>query len=1288
MEAKHTEQQPAAGREHDDAEQPYRWLFDHVSDGLLVFTPQGRVVAANANVCRMLGYARNEVIGLATPDIFPPSRIAHERAALGVIGSDAGAARAFEFRRKDESLFSAEYRSLMLPDGNVLGLVRTRGGGADVEASRLAAIVESSDDAIVGKDLNGIITSWNAGAEKIFGYREEEMLGTSIMRLIPPERQDEERQILEKMRRGERVEHFETVRKSKDQRLIDVSVTVSPIRDTSGKVVGASKIARDITQVKAREREMDRLSRLYAALAQINQEIVRSRSRDMLFDRICRLLIEYGGLTMAWIGCYDAQTRQLRPVAQHGDTSGYLGQVRVYSDERPEGRGPSGVAYRSGRPYICNDMMDDPATLPWREDMKRHGFLGVASFPVRERGEVSCVLTVYAGQQGFFQREEVLLLEEAAGDLSFALESIGLEESRRQFEIAAQSEKSFSDTMVESMPGIVYLFNREGQLLRWNNNLKTVTGYSDAEIAGLRPLEFFSAAERALVERKIADAFESGEAMVEASLQRRDGTVIPYFLIARRIESGGQPCLLGIGVDLSRIRQYEHRLAEQDTILLEMSAMAHIGGWAFDPVTGEGVWTEEVARIHDVDPGAATSASFGLSFYRGEHLENIQAAVREAVEHGKPYDLELELVSAKGVHKWVRSMSHPVLENGKVVKVRGTIQDITERKLAELRIKRLNRVYAVLSEINSLIVRVQDREELFREACKIATTEGNFRMALLATVDRGRVVPQAWEGPEQGFLAEIRDLLSSGRMHPEALVPRAIREQRALVSNDTQNDPAVMASREYGEAGIHSVGVFPLMVAGKAAGVLALFAGERDFFHDEEIELLLELTHDIAFAIDHLNKQERLNYLAYYDALTGLANRNLFLERVGQFVRTLPAGRQLAVFLLDLERFKSINDSLGHSAGDALLVEVADWLKENAGDPALVARVGADQFAAVMPEVRETGGIAHFVEHSLAALAARTFTPGGRELRISGKVGIALCPDDGTDAETLFRNAEAALKAAKRRGLGYLFHARQMTESVAARLSLENQLRKAIENKEFVLHYQPKLQFASGKVSAAEALIRWQDPLTGLVPPDRFIPVLEETGMIFEVGRWALEQAVADSLRWRRDGLPAVRVAVNVSALQLRSEDFVEEIRRRIAVDDRAAGALQLELTESMVMEDIRHSIEMLQAIREMGVTIAIDDFGTGFSSLSHLVRLPLDALKIDRAFIASMTEGPRELALVSTIINLTHSLNLKVVAEGVETEEQSRLLRLLGCDEMQGYLFSRPVPAEEFAARFLLSGG
>jgi len=320
----------------------------------------------------------------------------------------------------------------------------------------------------------------------------------------------------------------------------------------------------------------------------------------------------------------------------------------------------------------------------------------------------------------------------------------------------------------------------------------------------------------------------------------------------------------------------------------------------------------------------------------------------------------------------------------------------------------------------------------------------------------------------------------------------------------------------------------------------------------------------------------------------------------------------------------------------------------------------------------------------MAAFLAHPFRLNDAVLRLSAKVGVALFPDDGADADTLVRNAEAALKAAKASGERYLLHTQNMTEMIAGKLTLENQLRQALENHEFVLHYQPKVNLATGKLTGAEALIRWNDPRTGLVPPGRFIPILEETGLIHEVGRWALRQAIDDYLRWRRAGLAAVRIAVNVSALQLRNRGFVDEIKQALGSDAQAAAGLELEITESLIMEDIKGNIASLQAIRDLGVRIAIDDFGTGFSSLNYLAKLPADTLKIDRAFVLDITAAPERLALVSTIIGLAHSLKLNVVAEGVETEEQSRLLRLLNCDEMQGFLFSKAVPAEIFESKFL----
>jgi diguanylate cyclase (GGDEF)-like protein len=621
-----------------------------------------------------------------------------------------------------------------------------------------------------------------------------------------------------------------------------------------------------------------------------------------------------------------------------------------------------------------------------------------------------------------------------------------------------------------------------------------------------------------------------------------------------------------------------------------------------------------------------------------------------------------------------------------LTEVAGNIAFALEHIEKEEKVQRLTRVYATLSGINTLIVRVRGRDELFREACRIAVEEGGFRMSMICIVDRSamQIVPVASAGKDEELLTAIKGILSSIEGAPSTMTARAIREKKAVVSNDSQSDPQVLFAKRYADSGIRSMIVLPLIALDEAVGALALYSEEIGFFDEEELKLLTELAGDIAFAIDHIDKRERLNYLAYYDVLTGLANRSLFLERVAQFIRSAASGGQkLALFLFDLERFKNFNDSLGRPAGDALLKQVAEWLTHR-GDANLFARIDADHFAIVLPQVRQDGDVARLLEKALAAFLEHPFRLNDAVFRISAKVGAALFPDDGADADTLFKNAEAALKRAKASGDRYLFHTQAMTATVAGTLTLENQLRQALDKEEFVLHYQPKVNLVSGKLTGAEALIRWNDPRTGLVPPGRFIPILEETGLIFEAGRWALRKAIEDYLRWRNAGLPAVRVAVNVSPLQLRNRGFVEEIKRVIGIDAHAPDGLELEITESLIMEDIKHNIASLQAIRAMGVTIAIDDFGTGFSSLSHLAKLPVDTLKIDRSFVTDMTAAPEGLALVSTIINLAHSLKLKVVAEGVETEEQSRLLRLLDCDEMQGFVFSKPVPGEIFETRYL----
>jgi diguanylate cyclase (GGDEF)-like protein len=597
---------------------------------------------------------------------------------------------------------------------------------------------------------------------------------------------------------------------------------------------------------------------------------------------------------------------------------------------------------------------------------------------------------------------------------------------------------------------------------------------------------------------------------------------------------------------------------------------------------------------------------------------------------------------------------------------------------------KLARIRAVSSEINAAIIRIRERKALLEETCRIVAEHGKFEMAWIGALDHDaqQIEPVAWKG----FSDQTARAVSWARISTaKGALSEAMLTRKASVRNDIGDGlPGGQLSGEALAQGCHASICLPLVVDDKVVALAVLFATERGFFDTDELALLDEVASDISFALHAIEKHNRLEYVSYYDVLTGLANRTLFLERASQYIRSAARdGHQLALFLVDLQRFKNINDSLGQAAGDALLKLVAQWLAREVGDVNLLARIDADHFAVVLPKVSEDGSVARLLDRAMDAFEEHPFHLEGGVFRVATKSGVALFPGDGATADALFKNAEAALKKAKASGDRYLFYTAQMTDAVAGKLTLENQLREALDKDEFVLHYQPKVNLMSGKLTGAEALIRWHDPRSGLVPPGRFIPILEETGMINEVGRWAMRQAVEQYLRWLDAGLPAKRIAVNVSPLQLRNRDFVAEVAHAIAIDPRAPAGLELEITENLVMEDVKHSIATLRAIRDLGVTIAIDDFGTGFSSLSYLSKLPVDTLKIDRSFVVEMT-SPEARSLVPAIIGLAHSLKLTVVAEGVETEDQSRLLRLLNCDEMQGYLFGKPVPSEIFQAGYL----
>ena len=440
--------------------------------------------------------------------------------------------------------------------------------------------------------------------------------------------------------------------------------------------------------------------------------------------------------------------------------------------------------------------------------------------------------------------------------------------------------------------------------------------------------------------------------------------------------------------------------------------------------------------------------------------------------------------------------------------------------------------------------------------------------------------------------------------------------------------------------------------------------------------------------------ESQIYYLAYYDSLTRLPNRNMFQDRLGQALTGLGRAKGLgAVLLLDLDRFQRINDTLGHSGGDRLLQAVADRLREclrksdtvarhSQGDGGpTIARLVGDEFSLLLTNLSSQRIPARIAERLLEALTL-PFRVGGQDVVVTASIGISLFPTDGTTVDGLLRNADAALHAAKDKGRNiYQYYSHSMNAEATERLQLESGLRNALEQGEFTLYYQPRLDLSTWQITGAEALIRWKHPERGMIPPAEFIPIAEESGLIGPIGEWVLYTACEQVNKWLRKDLPPIRVAVNVSALQFQRGDFVDTVYGVLQAAGTDPRYLELELTETVLMREAETAEGMLRRLKSLGIHIAMDDFGTGYSSLSYLMRFPIDTIKIDRSFVTDLSQEREAGAIVTAIIALGHSLKRRVLAEGVETEDQMHFLWRHGCDDVQGFLFGRPLPADEFAA-------
>ncbi len=735
------------------------------------------------------------------------------------------------------------------------------------------------------------------------------------------------------------------------------------------------------------------------------------------------------------------------------------------------------------------------------------------------------------------------------------------------------------------------------------------------------------------------------------------------------------------------LREIQSRLERRRTTqqLRDIIATSQDWIWELGPDNKLVFTSPSAAQILGRSPETMRNEDF-IAFVAADDRDAVAGSLNELCEKRTPVRFLARFLRENMSPAWLETRALARLDaDGIVIGIRGSSRDVTEQQDQQTRILHLKRVLQMVSGVNGALVRLRDRDSLLAETCRLAVKVGGYLLATVWLIEPGgRAIRSV-------VMAGTCDVESAGLSAPlvgadgadPSLMAKAIRTQHAAVAPDIMDPRVPVAHPELlHAAGVRGLVALPLLVDGTSVGALVLGIGSANHLDDGELNLLREVAANLSFALQYLQREDAVHFLSYFDALTGLANRRLFCDRLGRRLasRVGPEIRP-AIVVFDVERLGVVNDSAGRHVGDALLQHLSDRLRQQVAETEDLAHLGGGTFCVSMPLLGSVDHAVARLHERIAALFARPFEIEGHTIRAVARAGIARYPEDGENALELIENAEAALKSAKSAGERFLPYRLQMHRGQDNRLELETRLRAALEERQFVLHYQPKVDIGSGELVGLEALIRWQDPSRGLIAPSEFLPVLEATQMIVEVGEWVLDQALEDARRWFDAGLQT-RVAVNVSPWQLRRGNFADRVLARLNGRECFPGGLDLEITESALLQDPDETRRKLELLRVSGVGIAIDDFGTGYSSLSRLSMLPVDTLKIDRSFTSGLPANEVSLALVSTIIALARTFRLVTVAEGVETAGQLETLRQLGCEQSQGYLHGKPQPFDEITRR------
>jgi diguanylate cyclase (GGDEF)-like protein len=767
-------------------------------------------------------------------------------------------------------------------------------------------------------------------------------------------------------------------------------------------------------------------------------------------------------------------------------------------------------------------------------------------------------------------------------------------------------------------------------------------------------------------------------------------------------------------------RSLIHSASEHELLTDICRALVDIGGYRY-------AWVGYMSADEGAAPEPIASAAWGNGAldpaFGGMHALGDQTPALRAMHERAP-----QIVHEIGDERWsaawreqaqqrghAAAMAMPLLADNRCI---GVLEVYTERSagfdmsdvallnelaadlafgVATLRTRRqyerqqtdialLTRVLKMQSAINSAVLHIRDRDLLLQEACRVAVEVGRYNSAVVWVVEPGvepgvrYARPGFRAGRQMPKVAPDKLPIGDGKERDASLTGRALRTGEVTMCCDlTASEPPVIGRDVLYADGIRSLVALPFMVDGVPVGALTLTSEDTSLVRDDELLLLQEIAASLSFAVRSQQRADAAEYLAHYDPLTGLAKRFFFCRRLDDLLRSrLDPEETQTVAVLDIDHLNNFNDSFGRHFGDLILQQVGQRLRAHAGSDERVGDLGGGTFVLVEPTiVSAEQGVASLLDK---AIFAQPFVIEGRSIRVSCRSGVAHFRVDGEDAGTLVQKAEAALQHAKATGEPHLHYNLEMRSEISKRLALEHKLREAIDAEQFELYYQPQVNLVTGHIESLEALLRWNDPEQGLVLPGDFLPVLESSGMIVPVGQWVAQRAMQDCERWRSLGLRPVRVAVNVSAVQLRGHTFIDfmlDLVKGWPRDPRAFG-IDLEITETALLQDIDGAGRQLRELRAAGIRVALDDFGTGYSSLGLLSKLPVDLLKIDRSFIKGLPDDHTSMTLTRTIISLASAFGLLTVAEGVETAEQFKLLRLLNCDQSQGYFHCPPVSVQK----------